>query len=74
MKIYLLLLFIFTFLLYGNTIKHDYVLDDDIVTRGNKFVQQGVGAFPLSLKRGITMASMVITKGHIVRWFQSILQ
>ncbi|MBL4655589.1 MAG: tetratricopeptide repeat protein [Bacteroidia bacterium] len=52
MKIYLLLLFIFTFLLYGNTIKHDYVLDDDIVTRGNKFVQQGVEGISSLIKKG----------------------
>lgn len=33
---------IFTFVLYGNTIMHDYALDDDIITRQNGFVQQGI--------------------------------
>lgn len=33
---------IFTFVLYGNTIMHDYALDDDIITRQNQFVQEGV--------------------------------
>ena len=33
--------FVFAFILYGNTLNHDYVLDDDIVTRKNAFVQKG---------------------------------
>jgi len=40
---YSLGIFLFAFLLYSNTIKHDYVLDDNIVTRGNKFVEKGFG-------------------------------
>jgi len=46
------LLFAFAFLLYGNTLKHDYVLDDDIVTRGNKFVQQGIEGISSLVKKG----------------------
>ena len=38
---YSLIIFLFAFLLYANTISHDYVLDDNIVTRGNQFVQKG---------------------------------
>ncbi len=37
------ILTLFAFFLYANTIGHDYVLDDDIITRQNKFVQQGFG-------------------------------
>ncbi|MEM7101754.1 MAG: tetratricopeptide repeat protein [Bacteroidota bacterium] len=35
--------FIFGFLLYANTIGHDFVLDDDIITRKNTFVSEGFG-------------------------------
>ena len=52
MKKYLFAIFIFSFLLYGNTLKHDYVLDDDIVTRGNKLVQQGIEGIPFLIKKG----------------------
>lgn len=38
----LICLVIFTFILYGNTIMHGYALDDDIITRQNAFVQQGI--------------------------------
>ena len=34
-------IFLFGFLLYANTITHDYVLDDPIITTGNRFVQEG---------------------------------
>jgi len=34
-------LFLLGFLLYANTITHDYVLDDPIITTGNRFVQEG---------------------------------
>jgi len=51
-RLIFLALFAFTFLLYGNTLKHDYVLDDDIVTRGNKFVQQGIEGISSLVKKG----------------------
>jgi len=35
------IIFFTCFLLYGNSIKHDYVLDDDIYTRGNAYVKKG---------------------------------
>ncbi len=35
------LIFILCFILYGNTIRNNYALDDDIYTRHNLFVQQG---------------------------------
>jgi len=38
----LICLVIFTFILYGNTIMHGYTLDDDIITRQNGYVQQGI--------------------------------
>lgn len=41
-RFYLLLLFIFTFIIYGNTLWNDYALDDGIVITENHFVQRGV--------------------------------
>lgn len=38
---YLLGIFLFGFLLYANTMTHDYVLDDPIITIENQFVQRG---------------------------------
>ena len=39
--IYTIIIVILTFFLYSNTINHEYVLDDDFVTRKNEFVQKG---------------------------------
>ena len=36
----------FAFVLYGNSIPHGYVLDDEMVTTGNTFVQRGVAGIP----------------------------
>ena len=41
-----LLLFIFSTLLYANTIGHGYALDDVAVIQQNKFVQQGLAGIP----------------------------
>jgi len=38
--------FLFAFLLYGNTIRHDFALDDDMVTRTNTYVQKGFDGIP----------------------------
>ena len=40
-SIYLLIVF-FAFLLYGNTILNNYVLDDEYVITGNRFTQKGI--------------------------------
>ena len=40
-RIQYLFLFFFAFALYGNTLFHDYVLDDYIVITGNSFTKQG---------------------------------
>jgi protein O-mannosyl-transferase len=45
-------LVVFTFILYGNTIMHDYALDDDIITRRNEFVQQGVSGIGHIFSKG----------------------
>ena len=37
-----LLLLCFAFLLYGNTLTHDYALDDLMVIKGNSFTQKGL--------------------------------
>lgn len=41
-----ILLFVFAVLLYGNTINHDYAIDDAIVIYDNMFVQEGVSGIP----------------------------
>lgn len=41
-----LLLFAFVFLVYGNTLKHDYVWDDSIVITENPRVQKGIKGIP----------------------------
>jgi len=41
-----LLLVAFCFVLYGNTLRNDYSLDDDLVTWNNPQVQQGIKALP----------------------------
>ena len=45
-------LFLFAFLLYGNTINHDFALDDDIVTRKNIYVQKGFEGIPMLFSKG----------------------
>jgi len=40
--LYRMILLILPFLLYANTLHHQYALDDDIVIRKNEFVQKGV--------------------------------
>ncbi len=45
-------IFIFAFILYGNTISHDYALDDDIITRKNSFVQEGIKGIPAIFSKG----------------------
>jgi tetratricopeptide (TPR) repeat protein len=37
---------LFGFLLYANTLTHDYVLDDETVMEKNKFVTKGISAIP----------------------------
>ncbi len=38
-----IILFVFSFLLYANTINNDYAIDDSIVITDNEFTKQGVG-------------------------------
>lgn len=40
------------FLLYANTLQHDYSLDDDIYTKKNSFIQQGFSALPSLFNKG----------------------
>lgn len=40
-KLHLIILFVFGFLLYANTIGHDYTVDDAIVITDNDFVKKG---------------------------------
>lgn len=42
-KLHLIILFVFGFLLYANTIGHDYTVDDAIVITDNDFVKKGFG-------------------------------
>jgi len=41
-----LVIFVFAFLLYGNTIPYDYTLDDLIVIKDNAFTQKGLAGIP----------------------------
>jgi Tfp pilus assembly protein PilF len=45
-RIYSLLLFIITCLLYGNTVFNEYVLDDGLVITDNKLTQSGIKGIP----------------------------
>jgi len=51
--LYIVLLIVFTFILYGNSINHDYALDDDIVTRLNTYVQKGAAGIPDIFSHGM---------------------
>ncbi len=43
---------VFTFILYGNSIGNNYALDDDIITRHNEFVQQGISGIGHIFSKG----------------------
>ena len=40
------ILFLFVFLIYGNTLRHDYVWDDSIVITENPQIQKGIKGIP----------------------------
>ena len=40
------LMFVIGFLLYANTLSHEYALDDDLVYKLNKTVQKGISGIP----------------------------
>lgn len=45
-------IFLLSFIVYSNTLQHQYAQDDDIYTRKNVFIQKGISAFPDLLKQG----------------------
>jgi tetratricopeptide (TPR) repeat protein len=45
-------LIFFAFFLYGNTMKFDFVLDDDLFVRNHPMVQQGISAIPSAFTQG----------------------
>jgi Flp pilus assembly protein TadD len=45
-RLHLIILFVFGFLLYANTLSHDYTVDDAIVITENDFVKQGFAGIP----------------------------
>jgi tetratricopeptide (TPR) repeat protein len=45
-RVQLLTVLLLPLLLYANTLRHDFALDDIIVYRDNRFVQQGIGGIP----------------------------
>ena len=45
-KKHLLILFVFAFVLYGNTLFHDYTQDDAIVIVDNDFTKKGIAGIP----------------------------
>ncbi len=57
-SLWVLLLSVLGFLLYANTIGHEYVLDDLYVIQVNEFVQQGIEGIPEILTRPHWYAGM----------------
>lgn len=49
-RLHIALIFVLSFLLYGNTITHDYAQDDAIVITDNQFTKQGVAGINGILK------------------------
>ncbi|MBK9798718.1 MAG: tetratricopeptide repeat protein [Bacteroidetes bacterium] len=47
-----LILAFLAFLLYAGTLSHEYAQDDDIYTRKNTYVQQGISSFPKLISQG----------------------
>jgi Flp pilus assembly protein TadD len=47
-----LILAVLAFLLYSGTLSHEYAQDDDIYTRKNTYVQQGISSFPKLFSQG----------------------
>ena len=45
-------LFVFAFLLYGQSLKFGYVLDDGVVYQKNTFVQKGIKGIPEIMTSG----------------------
>ncbi len=45
-RIIAVVLFVFSFLIYSNTLQHNFVLDDDVVFKQNQFAQQGIDGIP----------------------------
>jgi len=56
------IVFLFAFLLYANTINHEYTQDDAIVIYDNMFTQQGIAGIPGHLKND-TFFGFFKTKG-----------
>jgi len=51
-KVVAILLLVLTFVLYGNTLNHELVLDDLLVVSGNSYVQEGLSGIPDILAHG----------------------
>src|SRR5665213_1908485 len=62
--IYALLLFAFSFVLYGPTINYGYVLDDDLVGRSNKFVNEGFAGIPPILSNGYLVGTTGVNDSY----------
>ena len=45
-RLHLAVIFVLAFLLYANTLSHDYALDDAIVITENMYTTEGVSGFP----------------------------
>lgn len=43
-------IFVLCFLVYGNTLNHQYALDDGVVIRRNEYVSKGVSGIPMLFK------------------------
>lgn len=50
-KLHTAIIFLFAFILYGNTLFHDFTLDDSIVITENDFTQAGLSGIPKILSK-----------------------
>jgi tetratricopeptide (TPR) repeat protein len=51
-----LIIFIFTFAIYANSIRNNYAFDDDVICLKNKYVQNGLGNLKEIFTKGFTYA------------------
>ena len=64
-RLHLITLFIFGFLLYANTIGHDYTVDDAIVITDNDFVKEGFGGIGKILRNDTFLGFFKVEKSLV---------
>lgn len=61
---YPMLIIFLVYLMYGNTINYGYVLDDDLVGRSNKFVNEGFAGIPHILSNGYLVGTTGVNDSY----------